>query len=204
MFRAFALVAAFATVLAGPTMALVAANTTAELNLRSAPSRDAGVILIIPKGASVAVQNCGISRQWCEVIYAGVNGFAAGQYLTTVVAGNTVVVVEEPTVFDQLVVKPAEAAGKAAVGVAGAITGAVATAADEVANVFRPTPRTITFLNTAPTGTATMDGDVVVGALVPRNVPVTIVPDVSYDYAYINGRKVLVDPSTRRIVYVVP
>ena len=41
-----------------------------------------------------------------------------------------------------------------------------------------------------------------VGAGVPESVKLTTVPDYEYRYVYVNGQPVLVDPQTRKIVYV--
>jgi len=43
---------------------------------------------------------------------------------------------------------------------------------------------------------------VVVGASLPQTVVLNNVPDYRYQYVYVNDTPVLVDPLTRRIVYV--
>ena len=49
-----------------------------------------------------------------------------------------------------------------------------------------------------------VDGEVVVGAGVPDTVTLQAIPEYDeYQYAYINGQPVLIDPSTRQIVYLV-
>jgi hypothetical protein len=45
-------------------------------------------------------------------------------------------------------------------------------------------------------------GQVVVGAPIPETVVLSNVPDYRYQYVYVNNMPVLVDPITRRIVYV--
>lgn len=47
-----------------------------------------------------------------------------------------------------------------------------------------------------------LNGEVVVGAGLPPTVALQPVPDYDYDYAYVNRQPVLVEPRTRRIVYV--
>lgn len=47
-----------------------------------------------------------------------------------------------------------------------------------------------------------LGGDVVVGAEVPADVTFQTIPDYEYRYTRINDRPVLVDPGTRRIVYI--
>ena len=48
-----------------------------------------------------------------------------------------------------------------------------------------------------------LDGEVVVGAGLPETVELREIPDYEYRYVYVNGQPVLVEPDTRRIVYVV-
>ena len=43
---------------------------------------------------------------------------------------------------------------------------------------------------------------VVVGTAMPETVVLHSVPDYEYEYTYVNGQPVLVDPATRKIVYV--
>ena len=42
-----------------------------------------------------------------------------------------------------------------------------------------------------------------VGASLPETVTLAEVPDYEYRYVYVNGQPVLVEPQSRRIVYVV-
>lgn len=64
-------------------------------------------------------------------------------------------------------------------------------------------PETVTtYVQTNPAQTVRLGGDVVVGASVPNDVTFQEIPDYQYRYVRINDRPVLVDPGTRRIVYV--
>jgi len=47
-----------------------------------------------------------------------------------------------------------------------------------------------------------LTGEVVIGAALPPTVTLNTIPDYAYGYAYVNGQIVLVDPTTRAIVYV--
>ena len=52
--------------------------------------------------------------------------------------------------------------------------------------------------------TVYLDGEVVIGAEVPDVVELAEIPEYEdYRYARINGQVVLIDPASRRIVYVV-
>ena len=48
-----------------------------------------------------------------------------------------------------------------------------------------------------------VDGEVMVGAVLPAAAPVYPIPASPYVYSYVNGVRVVVEPGARRIVYVV-
>jgi hypothetical protein len=59
------------------------------------------------------------------------------------------------------------------------------------------------FATANPIGSITVEGDVVVGYVVPENVELITIPDdPAYSYVYLNERPVLVDNATRTIVWV--
>lgn len=59
----------------------VQATTTTALNMRRGPSTDYSVILTIPANATVTVQRCTNSYNWCEVTYSGRTGFVYAAYI---------------------------------------------------------------------------------------------------------------------------
>ncbi|MGD9738619.1 MAG: DUF1236 domain-containing protein [Bauldia sp.] len=66
-----------------------------------------------------------------------------------------------------------------------------------------PPPTVITYVQQQPPPQPVfLTGEVVIGAGVPDVVTLTPIPDYEYPYAMINGQMVLVDPTTRNIVYV--
>jgi hypothetical protein len=48
-----------------------------------------------------------------------------------------------------------------------------------------------------------LDGEVVVGAGLPETVELREIPDYEHRYVYLNGQPVLVEPGSRKIVYVI-
>lgn len=59
------------------------------------------------------------------------------------------------------------------------------------------------FAATNPVGSVTVEGDVVVGYVVPEDVELITIPDdPAYSYVYLNERPVLVDNATRTIVWM--
>ena len=65
-----------------------------------------------------------------------------------------------------------------------------------------PPPEVRTYIDGAPVDTVTYDGDVIVGATLPGDMVITQVPNYQYSYVRVNGRPMLVDPQSRRVVYV--
>ena len=63
-----------------PDANMSTATTTANLNLRAAPSTTAKVILVIPAGSKVQLTGHG-SGNYAYVIYNGTSGYAASAYL---------------------------------------------------------------------------------------------------------------------------
>jgi hypothetical protein len=59
-----------------------------------------------------------------------------------------------------------------------------------------------TYIDENPVDTVQLDDDVAVGATLPESVEVHRIPNYQYSYVEVNRQPVLVDPGTRRIVYV--
>jgi hypothetical protein len=89
-------------------------------------------------------------------------------------------------------------------GVIGAIIGGT---------IAPPPAPVVTYVTAQPTATAvTLQGNLVVGATLPESVVLTPVPaniytppagGVVYGYAYVNGKRVVVDTRTRAVVAIV-
>jgi hypothetical protein len=113
-------------------------------------------------------------------------------------AGGTLSGAAAGAIGGALIAGPVGAAiGGAAGAVGGAVTGAV------TGELVEPTPEVTTFVTSNQVQPVFLEGEVVVGAVVPETVVLTPVPNYAYSYAYVNGQTVLVDPGTRAIVYVV-
>ena len=66
-----------------------------------------------------------------------------------------------------------------------------------------PPPNVVTFVTQQTVAPVIVNGEVMIGAALPAAAPVYDIPASNYDFAYINGQRVLVEPTARRIVYVV-
>ena len=90
--------------------------------------------------------------------------------------------------------------GAAVGGVAGAAAGGVTGAA---VAAIDPPDEVRTYVTTNQVDPVYLEGEVVVGAGLPETVELREIPDYQYRYVYVNGQPVLVEPESRRIVYVV-
>jgi hypothetical protein len=179
---------------------------------RSRPTRDLRPIPEHPLSSSV--QSVLPSCTWRWVSHNGVTGWSYSEYLAGDFGGERVVISSAPATVEVPVVDYEQTAStNAAVGAAGgAITGAliggpVGAAIGGVAGaaagaVVTPPDAVRTYVVENRTDPVYLDGEVVVGAGLPDTVELREVPDYEYRYRYVNGQPVLVDPATRRIVYV--
>jgi uncharacterized protein YraI len=218
-----AAVATFA--LAGAAQAQTTGTATTDLNLRAGPGPEQPVIGLIKARHKAQILGCVEGSLWCQVEYRGRQGWAYSQYMSLQAGGGRVVVVREPAnvagipvVSYNGYVEPTYRADVAPV--AAAITAPVVGAGGTGAGALgapKPTIYASTYLppaqvtpppavgsyvtaNTAPS--FVYPGEVVVGSSLPQTVVLNNVPDYRYQYVYVNDTAVLVDPLTRRIVYV--
>ena len=197
------------------------ATATADLNIRSGPGPQHVSVGFIAVGDSADVEGCLQGSKWCRVAYNGVTGWAYSDYLTADLSGEVVVLTERYADVGLATVTYEEseaAAGGAAAGAAtGAVVGALvggpigavvggtigAGAGATTGAVIDPPEVARTYVTSNPIDAVYLDGEVVIGAGVPDTVKLRPIPDYEYQYVYINGQPVLVDPGTRQIVYVV-
>lgn len=215
----------------GLAFAQTSATATADLNIRSGPGPQYEVVGVVNANNSVSVTGCIQGSKWCTIARDGGEGWVYSDYLTADAAGSQVVLTERyadvgvPTVTYQAPAATATDAGGAAGvttgaaggaivgalvgGPVGAVVGGIAGAAAggatgaTVGALVDPPEQVRTYVTTQQVDPVYLEGEVVVGAGVPDNVELRTVPDYEYRYAYINGQRVLVEPSSRRIVYVV-
>jgi uncharacterized protein YraI len=189
-----------------------------DLALRAGPGPMHPVIGTINANAVVEIEGCIDTGTWCQVAWNGQRGWAHASYLGHQMQGQTVVLpqarqqVQIPTVTYQEQ-RAAAPSGGQATGVAGgaiagaliggpvgAVIGAVAGAA--TGTVIDPPPTVRTYVTANRVEPVYLEGEVVVGAALPPSVKVYDIPQYQYRYAYINGRTVLVEPGSNKIVYI--
>jgi hypothetical protein len=108
-----------------------------------------------------------------------------------------------PTYRPDVAPVAAPIAGNAAIGTGGTGAGAIGAPQPLVfASAFTPPPAIGSYVASNEVTSFTYPGAVVVGASLPQSAVLNNVPDYRYQYVYVNDTPVLVDPFTRRIVYV--
>ena len=207
--------------LTGAAFAQSAVVATTDLNVRAGPGPQHQVVGVIGAGQSANLDGCLEASKWCVVAFNGGQGWVYSDYLTGDFGGSQVVLTERPADSGVRIVEaPADVDGGATGAVTGGITGAVAgaliagpvgaavgggagfVAGGAAGTVIDPPEKVRTYVRSNEVEPVYLDGEVVVGAGLPETVTLREIPDYEYRYVYLNGQPVLVEPATRRIVYV--
>lgn len=208
--------------LGGTAVAQQLVYATTDLNLRAGPGPEYPVIGVIAADGEATLNGCLDASKWCQVSAAGIDGWAYSDYLIGDSAGVEAVVTERPAEMQVPVVTYERQPTGGEVGsLAGATTGAVAGAiiggpigaavggiagaatGGAAGTILDPAPQVRTYIEENPVDPVYLEGEVVVGASLPDTVEIREIPDYEYRYVYVNGQPVLVEPDTRRIVYIV-
>ena len=194
---------AAALLLPGAASADIVASAATPLNIRSGPGPEHAVVGYIPANGQIAVAGCIEGSLWCRVSYRGQFGWAYSQYLNGNVAGRSVVLSQAITKVPTVTYTVPPGAGTALAAVPPEITGTIvqrpvsATPLD-----ITPPPTVQQYIVANPAQPVYLNGEVVVGAGLPADVSLTPVPDYQYQYAYVNGVPVLVEPRSRTVTYI--
>lgn len=201
-------------------------TATTDLNVRAGPGPEHQVIGMIGAGQSTTLNGCLESSKWCIVATNAGEGWVYSDYLTRDFGGRQVVVTERPidsgvvSVSRPLNSRPLNRGGGDAGAVAGGATGAVAgaivggpvgavvggaagvVAGGTTGTIIDPPERVRTYVTSNELEPVYLEDDLTTGAYLPDTVAIREIPDYEYRYVYVNDQPVLVDPGTRRIVYV--
>jgi uncharacterized protein YraI len=189
--------AAFGSILvAGPALA-IPGYSTAHLNLRTGPGTQYPIAGVMEYNVRSDITGCLADYSWCAITVAGLSGWASAEYLVVDQNGSILEVDEQGAATGIPVV---EAAGVAEV-VAPATVGVVVGAAGNVAAIV-PEPAVLQYIAATPVNPFAVEGEVVVGAVLPAAVTLYEVPGSAYGYTIVNGNKVLVDVTSRAVVYI--
>ncbi|WP_256752081.1 DUF1236 domain-containing protein [Mesorhizobium sp. Mes31] len=195
----FPAVAGMLTVMSGAAFADTAVSAVTDLNVRAGPGPQYPVIGVLAAGQSATLNGCIENSKWCTIAEAGGQGWVYSDYVTADFGGNRVVLTQRPHGSSVTVVSPPEDIGENSNDYTGAIV-----AGEPVEDVFPPPPAEVrTYVDTHRLDPVYLDGEVVTGATLPDTVELREIPDYNYRYVYVNGQPALIDPQTRRIMYVV-
>ena len=181
--------------LAGYANAAMVATTASDLSVRSGPGEDYPEVGLATRGSDAVLDGCIDGSAWCRVEVNGLRGWANADYLNVMYEGAPVILRERRSEINVPVVTYEKTSdvqaepnpGDPNLGRVGEVN---------------PPEQVMTYIDQHPAETITYDGDVVVGTTVPAGAQMVTVPDYEYSYVRINDRAVLVEPSTRRVVYV--
>jgi uncharacterized protein YraI len=203
-FRLFTVASLTTCIVPGIALAAVLASALTDLNIRSGPGPEYPIIGFIRSQDPVTMVGCIEGSLWCQITHKGQEGWAYSQYLATQSADNRVIVSQRPPGVIPTVTYTTTGAAVATGAVTGAlVAGPVGAVVGGVAGATLVPPQQVqTYVTSNPGDPVYLDGEVVVGAGVPEAVQLRPVPDYNYRYAYVNRQPVLVDPASRRIVYI--
>jgi len=200
-------------------LAQTSVTATTDLNVRAGPGPQHPVIGVLAAGQATTLRGCIEGSKWCSVAEAGGQGWVYSDYLTGNFDGQQVVVTERPAGSLEVVTAPSgEGGAEGAVvgGATGAVAGAIiggpvgaavggvagATVGGATGAAAEPPAEVRTFITSNRVDPVYLEGEVVVGASLPETVELREVPNYEYRYVNVNNQPVLVEPGTRRIVYV--
>ena len=216
--KLFVSAAAFGLLTLSGAAFAASATATTDLNIRAGPGPSHPVIGVIGAGQSAEITGCLQGSKWCTIAANGGKGWVYSDYLTADFGGRQIVLTQRPADSGITVVQPSDGGAEGALvgGATGAVGGAliagpVGAAVGGVAGMAlggaagsaaEPPPTVRTYVTQNRVDPVYLDGEVVVGAGLPDTVQIREIPDYQYRYVYVNNQPVLVDPGTRRIVYV--
>lgn len=208
--------------LTGTAFADTSVSAVTDLNVRAGPGPHYPVIGVLKAGQQATLNGCLENSKWCTIAEASGQGWVYSDYVQADFGGTKVVLTERPADAGVAIVEaPKDKGGGDAGAIAGGATGAIAgaivggpigavvggaagtIAGGATGTVIDPPEKVRTYVTTQKNAPVYLDGEVVTGAALPDNVELYEVPDYEYRYVYVNGQPVLVDPNSRKIVYVV-
>ncbi|TPL03243.1 DUF1236 domain-containing protein [Mesorhizobium sp. B2-4-14] len=194
----FPAVAGMLAVMSGAALADTAVSAVTDLNVRAGPGPQYPVIGVLAAGQSATLNGCIENSKWCTIAEAGGQGWVYSDYVTADFGGSRVVLTQRPHGSSVAIVSPPEDIGNYSNDYTGAII-----SSDPVVGDFPAPPAEVrTYVDTHRLDPVYLDGEVVTGAILPDTVELRPIPDYNYRYVYVNGQPALIDPQTRRVMYV--
>nr|WIE92429.1 DUF1236 domain-containing protein [Mesorhizobium sp. WSM4875] len=184
--------------MSGAALADTPVSAVTDLNVRAGPGPQYPVISVLAAGQSATLRGCIEGSKWCTIAEAGGKGWVYSDYVTAEFGGSRVVVTRRPADAGIAVVAPPTDD----IYTTDTYTGAIVSGDDAIEPIARPPAEVGTYVTTHRVEPVYLEGEVVTGAVLPDTVELREIPDYNYRYVYVNNQPALVDPGTRRIVYV--
>lgn len=194
----FPAVAGALVAMSGAAFADTPVSAVTDLNVRAGPGPQYPVIGVLAAGQSATLNGCIENSKWCTIAEANGQGWVYSDYVTAEFGGSKVVLTRRPADAGITVVEAPEDSNDYPDTYTGAII-----SAEPMDAIDQPPAEVRTYIDTNRLDPVYLDGEVVTGATLPDTVELREIPDYRYRYVYVNGQPALVDPSTRRIMYVV-
>lgn len=180
-------------VAAAPAFA-VEGYSTAHLNVRTGPGTQYPIAGMMEYNVPANITGCINDYSWCAVSVAGVNGWVSSEYLVLNKGGEIMQITGPDSGLPVVEAAVTEVVAPATVGVLVGAGGHV--------EAIVPEPAVVDYISATPVDPYNVQGEIVVGAVVPAEVTLYEVPGSAYGYTILNGVKVLVEPTSRAIVYI--
>lgn len=184
--------------LAGTAQAETPVSAVTDLNVRAGPGPQYPVVGVLAAGQSATLTGCLQNSKWCTIAEANESAWVYSDYLTADFGGERVVLTQRPADAEIAIVAPPADMGS----YEGVYTGAIQPG-DPIDEFAAPPEEVRTYISAHPLEPVYLEGEVVSGAVLPDTVELREIPDYDYRYIYVNGQPALIDPATRRVVYVV-
>lgn len=182
--------------LPGTAMADTPVFAAADLNIRAGPGARYPVVGVLPAGESAMLRGCIAGSKWCSVSDSG-GGWINSDFVTADFGGERLVLTERPADADIAVVRPPADVGSYDDDQTASIV------RDEPGDFAEPPMEVRTYIRTHRYDSVYLDGDVADGTVLPDTVELREIPNYDdYRYVYVNDQPALIDPGTRRVVYL--
>ena len=182
----------------GAAFADTPVSAVSDLNVRAGPGPQYPVTGVLKAGQAATLTGCLDNSKWCTIAEAGGQGWVYSDYVTADFGGTRVVITQRPPDAGITVVAPPADIDQYPPSYTSAIV-----PGEPVEVIDAPPEAVRTYISENTMEPVYLEGEVVTGSSLPDDVVLGEIPDYDYRYVYINGQPALIDPATRRIVYVV-
>jgi uncharacterized protein YraI len=182
----------------GAALADTPVSAVTDLNVRAGPGPQYPVTGVLKSGQSATLTGCLENSKWCTIAEAGGQGWVYSDYVTAEFGGSRLVLTKRPPDAGIAIVAPSADIDRYPSSYTTAII-----PGEPVEVIDAPPEAVRTYISEHTLEPVYLEGEVVAGSSLPETVVLGEIPDYDYRYVYVNGQPALVDPATRRIVYVV-